>query len=85
MIPDLTVVPSASTRHLIVLEAAAAAVVVATEAAATDVEAAVAATTAAVAAVSLRSIPINDLHPWLINALLWWRSWCDTSLIIMIC
>jgi 1,6-anhydro-N-acetylmuramate kinase len=70
MIPDLTVVPSASTRHLIVPEAVAvaAAVAVATEAAATDVEAAVVATTAAAVVVSLRFIPTNDRHPWLMNA-----------------
>jgi hypothetical protein len=80
MIPDLTDVPSASTRHLTVPEAvAAAAVAVATEAAATDVEAAVVATAAAAVVVSLRFIPTNDRHPR------WWRSWCNTSLRIMIC
>jgi hypothetical protein len=66
MIPDLTVVPSASTRHLIVPEAVAvaAAVAVATEAAATDVAAAVVATTAAAAVVSLRFIPLRIMICW---------------------
>lgn len=62
MIPDSMVVPSASTRHLIVLEvAAAAAVAAATEAAATDVEAVAVATTAAAAAVSLRSMLLTTV------------------------
>lgn len=62
MIPDSMVVPSASTRHLIVLEvAAAAAVAAATEAAATDVEAVAVATTAAAVAVSLRSILLTTV------------------------
>lgn len=62
MIPDSMVVPSASTRHLIVLEVvAAAAVAAATEAAATDVEAVAVATTAAAVAVSLRSILLTTV------------------------